>query len=267
LPGNEKRTAYIIAIKEFLPPGLKGLMLVSLLAAYMSTISTQLNWGASFIVNDIFKRLLKKPENYASPEVTQKNYIFISRITTVVIMITSLLVTTQIESISGVWSFLLECGAGLGLVLILRWYWWRINAITEITATIIPFLFYGFSKFYLKLEFPNSYFFTVGMTTIAWIIACCISKPEKTKTLHNFVTQVKPSGIWNKIYNNKNITKPKENLKLLFIAWLSSVIAIYSVLFFIGKIIFLEYSSATLWLSSSIIFFSIMYWAYTKTSA
>ena len=265
LPDNQKRLAYVLAIKDFLPSGLKGLVLVSLLAAYMSTISTQLNWGASFIVNDIFKRFVKNENEFTSNNEAQKNYVLISRITTVVIMIISLLVTTQIESISGVWSFLLECGAGLGLVLILRWYWWRINAYAEITATFIPFLFYAISKFYLKLDFPESYFFTVGLTTISWLIVSFVTPAESLDTLKRYVEQVKPAGLWNPIYRKLNLKQPNEKLTYLFIAWISSVIAIYSVLFFTGKLIFHEYLNAFIWLIVSIIMFLLMYYTYLKS--
>ena len=142
-----------MAMKDFLPVGLKGLLLVAFLAAYMSTISTQLNWGSSYIVNDFFGRFINSKQKI---KVSQVN---MARITTFIIMALGLLVTTLISTISGVWSFIIECGAGLGLVLILRWYWWRINAWSEITATISPFIAYACGRFLLGMEFPQSFFF------------------------------------------------------------------------------------------------------------
>ncbi len=139
LGANEKRLGFVMAMKDFLPAGLMGLLLVAFLAAYMSTISTQLNWGASYLVNDFYLRFFE-------PGASQKKLIKVSRIVTFLLMIIAVFATSQMNSISGVWQFIIECGAGLGLVLILRWYWWRINAWSEITATIAPFIGYWFSN-------------------------------------------------------------------------------------------------------------------------
>ena len=135
LSGDELKNGYVYAMRDHLPQGIKGLMLVGFIGAYMSTISTHLNWGASYIVNDIIK--LNKPNLKQSKEVLY------GRLSTVGLMVLAAIVSTQITSISGTWLFIMECGAGLGLVLILRWYWWRINAWTEISATIAPVFFYG----------------------------------------------------------------------------------------------------------------------------
>lgn len=143
----------------------------------MSTLSTQLNWGASYLINDVYKRFIKRPEEFATTNASEKHYVAISRIITIVLMVVSLAVTTQMQTISGVWSFLIECGAGLGLVLILRWYWWRINAWSEIVATIAPFIGYAISRYVLKLEFPDSFFITVGFTTISWLLATYMTEP------------------------------------------------------------------------------------------
>ena len=139
--------AYVHAMKDFLPAGWKGLMLVAFGAAYMSTISTQLNWGAGYITNDLIKPSLKNPDD--------KQLVSISRWSTIGLAISGSLISLGIESIESVWVFVLECGAGLGLVLILRWYWWRINAWAEITATIVPFLVFLFCRFVLASYDPS----------------------------------------------------------------------------------------------------------------
>lgn len=222
------RFGYVYAMRDFLPVGLKGFMLVAFLAAYMSTISTQLNFGASIMTNDFFMLLNKK-------ELTEKKLVWIGRLSTLILMVIALLITSQIETISGVWVFMIECGAGLGLVLILRWYWWRINAWSELVATISPFIFYAISKFIFKLEFPNSFFITAGGTTISWILVTYLTKPTEKSVLISFVEKINPQGWWNLYRTDKT-----DNSNTIFLvgAWLSSVVVIYSILFFIGNLIF-----------------------------
>jgi len=251
LGAGEERLGYAMAIKDFLPPGLTGLLLVALLAAYMSTISTQLNWGASFIVNDLYKRFLRK----SSLKTNEKHYVLAGRIITLLIMVLALYATTIVESITQVWKFLLECGAGLGLVLILRWYWQRINAWSEIAATIIPFIVFGIVKLGMKIEFPDSFFITVGVTTVGWLVITFVTPRTHIQTLENFYKRVHPPGFWNvdkvkAAQNNKNIPN-------LLIAWVTSIIFTYSILFFTGKALFHEWETASVWAVSAIAAFII----------
>ncbi len=243
----DKKLGYVMAMKEFLPTGFKGLLLVAFLAAYMSTISTQLNWGTSYLVNDLYKRFMKPISAFNNEGEAQKHYVSISKITTMLIMLLALYVTTLIHSISGVWSFIIECGAGLGLVLILRWYWWRINAWSEITATITPFIAYAVSKFVLHLEFPNSFFLTVGVTTLAWIIVTYNTPPESFEHLKRFYLKVRPGGWWKPIQQITGVDDSHINFKWLFLCWFSAVLMTYSVLFCTGKFIFHDYKEAGCW--------------------
>ena len=247
---DEMKLGYVMAIKDYMPVGLKGLMLIALLAAYMSTISTQLNWGTSYIINDLYKRFIKK-ENSNNVQTSNKHYVLISRITTIIIMFFGLYITTLITSISGVWIFLIECGAGLGLVLILRWFWWRINAWSEISATIVPYIVYAISKFVFNLEFPDSFFITVAFTTFIWLIVTFLTTNKNIASLEIFCKKVKPYGNWRVI---KNYT-PSSNkyLKYLLISWITSITMIYSILFATGKLLFREYQSGLIWLVISLI--------------
>ncbi len=254
LAADQKRIGYILAIKDFLPAGVKGLLLVSIFAAYMSTISTHLNWGASYLVNDFLLPVFKKISNNNSKQV------FFSRVFTVGIMLLSAYVTTLVTSISGVWKFLLETGAGLGLVLILRWYWWRINIWAEISATFFPFIFYAISKFIIHLEFPASYFFTVGLTTIGWIIVMYATPPTKDQHLYEFVKKVRPGGWWIPVYEKYNIAPPSNSVMYYnFINWISAVIGAYSLLFAIGKLLFKDYNSFFVLTFVSILSFGVTY--------
>ena len=236
----DKKLGFVMAMKDFLPAGLKGLLLIAFFAAYMSTISTQLNWGASYVVNDFYHRFL---DNTA----TDKTLVRVARITTVLLMFLGLAVSTQITSISGVWAFIIECGAGLGLVLILRWYWWRINAWSEITATIAPFLAFAVTKFGMGMAFPESFFYTVGFTTVAWLVVTFFTEPTKDEKLTSFYLKVQPDGWWEPIKQRTNLAAKESNLGGLFLCWISALIMTYSVLFCIGKLIFMEWNSALMW--------------------
>src|SRR3712207_3075838 len=130
---EDKESGYVKVYIDYLPSPWKGLMLVGFAAAYMSTIATHLNWGASYLVNDVYRRFWRR-------EGTDKHFVNVSRATTVFLFLASLLVTWQLSSVEQAWRFLLALGAGTGLVLILRWYWWRINAWSEISAMIASFV-------------------------------------------------------------------------------------------------------------------------------
>ena len=136
--------------------------------------------------------LLKKIES-------EKHYVGISRLTTIILMIISVFVTLFIERISGAWEFIMEAGAGVGLVLILRWFWWRINAWSEISAMITPFIVIPFLRM-LKIEFPITLYYIVPATTIVWLVVTYLTKPTEEKTLIEFYRKIHPGGIlWKKI--------------------------------------------------------------------
>ncbi len=234
LSADEKRLGYVMAMRDFLPPGLKGLLLVAFFAAYMSTISTQLNWGTSYIINDLYKRFLH-------PNANEKQLVRASRFNTFLLMIFALIVTSQITTLESAFKFMIECGAGLGAVLILRWYWWRINAWSEIVATIAPFIAFSYTHFYTDLKFPESLFVTVGFTTAAWLIATYVTKPTDSKVLDNFYEKIQPEGYWQKE------TKKKSQLGKLLASWLLGIGLVYSCLFGIGKLIFGDWQSAAIY--------------------
>jgi len=237
LGADDKKLGYVMVINDFMPAGLKGLLLTAFLAAYMSTISTQLNFGASFVLNDLYKRFINKQSSEA-------RLVLASRLITILLMILAVIVTSMIETISGVWKFIIECGAGLGMVLILRWFWWRINVWSEISATIAPFIAYAFSHLYLGLEFPDSYFITVGFTTVVWIVVTFSTQPETHETLIQFYERVKPGGFWN-IEGAEKFRISDFGFQIL--SWFSAVVMTYSLLFFSGKLIFHEWNEALWW--------------------
>lgn len=233
---GDKGSGFVKAMNDFLPSGLKGLLLAAFFAAYMSTIATHLNWGTSYFINDFYKRFLIRNK-------TERYYVLVSRIITIVFMVISVLVTTQMNSISGVWSFVIECGAGLGLVLILRWFWWRINAISEIVATIIPFIVYGILYFgNINIAFPNTLYIIVPITSAGWLITIYITKPADENILKKFYEKVHPGGPgWKKIQNQMPYVIADKSYGYLFIDWICGIVLVYMFLFGTGKIILGEY--------------------------
>ena len=241
-----------------LQTGLKGLLLVAFLAAYMSTISTQLNFGASFVLNDLYHRFINKTAS-------EKHLVLVSRIITLLLMGIALYATSLIESISAVWKFIFECGAGLGMVLIIRWYWWRINVWSEIAATLTPFIVYAITHFYFKIEFPESYLYTVGITTMSWLVITFLTRPENPLTLQNFYDRVKPDGFWGPVAEELQIVNRQSNIPNLFICWLSAVVMTYSILFLTGKLILLEWTEAGIWTLAALISFLVLKHFINKT--
>ena len=262
LPIEDAGQGFVMAMKDYLPPGLKGLLLVAFLSAYMSTISTQLNWGSSYLTNDLYKRFFKQSKENETEEDEQKDYVQKARLFTVLIMLVALFATTQISSIDTAAKFMIECGAGLGMVLILRWYWWRINAWSEITASIAPFLGYFISNYLLALDYPFNFLFTVGFSTICWLIATFVTVPTDEETLQNFYNKVKPDGGWSKFRKPED---PKTKLAPLFICWISSIVMVYSILFSIGDFIFLNFEDAVLEFSIAVISFLMLRFQLKRT--
>ncbi len=258
LGSEDKKLGYIYAMRDYLPMGLKGLLIAAFFAAYMSTIATHLNWGTSYVINDFYKRFIKKDAN-------EKHYVFIARITTLLVMVASVLITLVIKTISGAWQFIIEASAGLGLVLILRWYWWRVNAWSEIVAMIAPFFGYAYIKFFTKITFPETLFYIVAFTTISWLIATLITKPVDSEHLLNFYRRVHPGGFgWRKISTRINDIKGDSGYVYLFIDWISGIVLVYAMLFGIGKIVLGEYLSGLIYIGIGLLAGFIIYLDFTK---
>ena len=237
-PGIEdKQTGYILVLLNHLPSGFKGLLLASFAAAFMSTVSTQLNWGSSYLINDFYKRFVKKN---ASPQ----HYVRMARWTTVGIVLAGALVTSQMKSIAGAWKFLLALGAGTGAVYILRWFWWRINAWSEISAMIASFVTSIFLQSVLGMDTANADVFarvmliTVGISSAVWITVTFLTQPESEETLLRFYRKVRPGGkLWKPISNKAPNVITDKGLSWDFLDWAVGIVLIYTALFGAGKII------------------------------
>jgi len=238
------------AMLTFLPKGILGLVLASLIAAFMSTISTHLNWGSSYMVNDFYKRFVK-------PEATEKEQVLVGRLSTIVLIMLSSILALNFTNANQVFHTIIAFGAGTGLLFILRWFWWRINSWSEISAMIssgIVSLTFSFNEkvlFGAENMFPSwsKFPLIVLVTTVIWILVTFLTKPEKQETLEKFYHKIQPSTIgWKKVIkkaseNGNNIIDPSVNSSLTYgiIAMLISTIMVYSILFATGNFIYGKY--------------------------
>jgi solute:Na+ symporter, SSS family len=231
-PGIEdKEAGYVMVMRDHLPVGWRGLLLGAFFAAYMSTISTQLNWGTSYVVNDFYRRFVRT-------DADEQHYVWIARVTTLVLMVLSAIVTFYLESIRRAWEVVLESGAGIGLVLILRWYWWRINAWSEIAAMIAAAVGYGALTAFTTLAFPYTLLVVVAWTTVCWLLVTFLTAPEPDSHLIAFYIRTRPDGPgWKRIAAAAG-GPPPAPLGGLLVDWLAGVVLVYSVLFGIGEALF-----------------------------
>jgi len=238
---NDHEAAYVQAFVDLLPTPWRGFMMAGFAAAYMSTVGTQLNWGASYLVNDFYKRFLNRTA-------TEKHYVTISRWATVFLFLLSAIVTHFIGTVGGAWVFLLALGSGTGLVLILRWYWWRINAWSEISAMIASFVVSTAATLFLKNRFAADdtlrlnatvMLVTVAVSTVVWLGVTFATKPEPDRVLEAFYRRVRPGGPgWAAV--STKIGFGRESIPggaLAWTNWIAGIVAVYSTLFGIGKII------------------------------
>ena len=251
---EEKRLGFIYAMRDFLPAGLKGLLVATFLAAYMSTITTLFNWGSSYLVNDFYKRFL-------NTGASDRHYVFASRSATFLLMVASVLVTLVMHTISGAWQFMIEAGAGIGLVLILRFYWWRINAWSEIVATIVPFFVYGYVSLYTEIAFPVSLYYIVSVTTVAWLAVTMLTPPVEQQHLIRFYEKVRPGGIgWSRLRRAAPHVQPDSGFGWLFVDWLCGTILVYGGVFGVGKLIFGHYALGLSFLLVGGLGGAVIYW-------
>ena len=219
------------AMLTLLPTGLLGLVSASLIAAFMSTMSTQLNLGASYLVNDLHHRFIK-------PNASEKELVMMGRIFTVISIILGAGLGLVLTSAGQAFNLLLMIGAGTGLIYILRWFWWRINAYTEIVAMISSLIIAGYMNFG-GLEIPGwlKIVYGAGITTIVWIIATYVTPPDDDETLQNFVNKINPGGPGWKKYSSSVASEtwdvPKGILSMVL-----GCFSVYGLLLGVGQLIY-----------------------------
>lgn len=260
LKDKESGFVKVIVDPNVFPPALAGLMVAAFAAAYMSTVATQLNWGASYLVSDFYRR-------FVSPGRTDAHYVRAAQVATVLLMVVSSVVTYYQSSISGAWQFLMAIGAGTGTVLILRWFWWRINAWSEVAAMVTSFVVSMVLKFGLKwdtdkpTEFAYTMLVTVACSNIVWPIVTLLTQPESKATLLSFYRRVKPSPmLWGDIAREAGDVKPSRDGMLNLRDWIAGCVMVYLTLFGTGKIIFGELGMGLALLAGAVCAGALVYW-------
>lgn len=227
---------YVRMMVDFLPAGLRGLMLASFAAAYMSTVATQMNWGSSYLMNDLYRRFIHRNAD-------ERHYVIASRFATLLTLVLSLIITVFMEQISHAWEFLLMLGAGTGLVYILRWYWWRVNAWSEVSAMAAAFITSLALRFTLDTSRPEGFamnlIITTVVTTIVWLTVTFATKPEPLPTLQRFYARVRPAGSgWKPIARVTGVQQRPGEIGRNLLMWISAIVFVYSVMFATGALLF-----------------------------
>ncbi len=259
--------AYPAMLREFLPSGLLGLVVASLIAAFMSTTASQLNWGSSYLVNDFYGRFYK-------PEATEKQRIRFGRVSTVVLMISSVLLALVLQNALQAFQYILMIGAGTGLLYILRWFWWRINAYSEVSAMIaagaFSLMFILVENFVMirlqddmvdvfGLQTSMSYWNvikllgTVILTSVTWILVTLVTSPVDQPTLRNFYSRIRPGGPgWKHVVDQaerEGVHLVKEDqlkwdVPTGILCMILGTLMIYSLLFTIGYVLYGNYTAS-----------------------
>ncbi len=234
------------AMLKFLPAGFLGLMIAGLLAAYVSTLSTHLNWGTSYLVHDLYRRFLK-------PGASERHYVMIGRLVTALLMVLAALVTFVLDSARESFTLLLSIGAGTGLLYLLRWFWWRINAWSEIAAMASSFLiavgFFLAGKAGHGVPDHVSLIITVLTTTIVWVSVTLMTPPTDRATLVSFYRLVRPSGPgWNSIRQEAGVGPSPDSLANSMLGWVFGCLFIYAALFGTGSFLYGKTTQGIVWL-------------------
>ena len=244
------------AMISFLPPGLLGLLVASLIAAFMSTISTHLNWGSSYLVHDFYRRFFVKGK-------TETHYVTMGRVFTVLLMVFSAFFALFLNNSLQAFGIILQIGAGTGLIFILRWFWYRVNVYSELTAMIVSFVVAIMFEFVIPNNFSVEEKLIIGVTitTISWLIVTLITPPSSMETLQNFYKKIQPGGPgWKKVIEESeakgiNITGKKEKWDVPsgILCMLFGSISVYSILFGIGYLLYSKTTTGIIFMLISVV--------------
>ena len=251
---------YVMVLRDYLPPSLRGLMIAAFLAAFMSTLGTQLNWGVSYLVNDLYRRFMVTNK-------TERHYVAMGRLFTIALVLISGYVASQLSSVGEGWQIVLNLGIGTGAVYILRWYWWRINAWSEIVAMIVAAAVTLVLKYLVPFTgsdpvvFAKTSLITAGCTTAAWIAATFLTRPEAEAKLLAFYRRVHPTVHgWKKIASLAPEVPQVRDLRSNTFNWIAGCIMVYCALFGIGKLVFGDWLAGVLLLAVAGISGWLIFW-------
>jgi Na+/proline symporter len=235
---SDPGTNYVRMMNDLLPAGLRGLMIASFAAAYSSTIATQMNWGSSYLINDLYRRFLVR-------DASERHYVFASRIAVGITVLLSVIATLFMDQVSGAWQFLMMLGAGTGLVYILRWYWWRINAWSEVSAMAAALVTSLALRNFIDTSRPEGFalnlIVTTVITTVVWITVTLSTRPEPHETLIAFYRRARPAGAgWRRFAQETGIAAPAGEIARNALAWVLGIVLVYSIMFATGAFLFDE---------------------------
>ena len=233
------------AMLVFLPAGFAGLMVAGLFAAYRSTIETHLNWGTSYLVHDFYRRLIR-------PDASEHHYVFVGRIVTVLLMVAGVGVTYLLDTARDAFGLLISIGAGTGLIYLLRWYWWRINAWSEISAMAASFVvalsFFTAGKLGHAASSTTILLVTVSITTVVWLSVTFLTPADDQQTLARFYNKVRPAGPgWQRVRAAGGLPPSPDSPAQALGAWVLGLAAIYGVLFATGAFVYGKVLPGTVW--------------------
>jgi Na+/proline symporter len=243
---DDPEMAYPKLMMEILPFGMKGLMVASLLAAFMSTISTQLNWGASYLVHDFYRNSFVKGKS-------ERHYIRASMVATFIVLICAGLAAWWTESVTDAFKFIIAFGSGTGPVYILRWFWWRINAWSEIAAMVSSFLlaivFATLARQGHPVNGAVALLTSVGITTVVWVTTALLTEPTEHARLVSFYRLVRPAGPgWRHVQADAGVGPSADSLPQALLGWVLGIAFIYSALFGTGSFLYGRTSQALIFL-------------------
>ena len=257
---RQPEKGYVMVLRDFLPPALRGLMVAAFLAAFMSTIGTQLNWGASYIINDFYRRFLVK-------QASERHYVLVSRLVIVLLVIITGFTAAHITSIQAAWDLLLSIGAGTGAVYLLRWYWWRINAWSEISSMVAALVVSLTIRFGFHISgsgtvpFAETALLTTAGTTVVWLLVTALTRPESNAVLLSFYRRVHPS-----VYGWKRIAAQAPELLEVrdagwnLLDWVMGCTLVYGCLFGIGNLVLENWLPGSLLLMLAVVAGAVIWW-------
>jgi solute:Na+ symporter, SSS family len=233
------------AMLTFLPVGLLGLMVAGLLAAYVSTISTHLNWGTSYLVHDFYRRFMK-------PGADERHYVLVGRLVTGALMVLSGALTFVLTTAQASFNLMLSVGAGTGLIYLLRWYWWRINAWSEIAAMVSSFLvavgFFVAEKNGASIATTTSLLITIAVTTLVWVAATYLTAPTDRATLVSFYRLVRPpGGGWDPVRADAGVGPSPDSIAQSLLGWVLGCLVVYAALFGSGSFLYGRTAQGVAW--------------------
>lgn len=239
------------AMLTFLPSGLLGLMVAGLLSAYVSTISTHLNWGTSYLIHDVYRRFLR-------PDASERHLVAAGRLVTAALMIIAAAITLLLNTASQAFQLLLSIGAGTGLLYLLRWFWWRINAWSEIAAMAASFIvsisLWAMMRGGMALPAERALLITVGITTLCWVAVTLVTPPTDRAVLEAFYRKVRPAGPgWDEIRRDTNLPASPDSLPAAFLGWTAGCTFVYALLFGTGSALYGRHRAALVFLAAAIV--------------